>query len=502
MKRNIFIFLIVLFAGLVSAIHFQPASADMAPPPPASGSDLYPSIENTNVRMVSETVLMDIAGYSENPLGEAQVTAQFFMRNMGEVTEQMQARFPLNSPDYILELELKSGDEFCTFIDAPAVYDFSVWVNDEKVDSNITFETILDFRASNPDTGDVYITVPCWAHFDIVFPPGQDVSVKVSYTISGYDPSSRAGGVGNVEYFYVLRTGAGWYDTIGRADIVARLPYDVTNLNFRSCWPDTCVISGKEIAWHFENFEPEENIEIRIMKPSIWLRILTETENLQVNSNDGESWGRLAKAYKDSSDNGRGQLVVWDDLSAELYSLSKDAYQKATELLPNDADWHYGFADLLCRYAEWNEATREDWAACVQQIKLALDIKPNHEAANELLQYLSLDEKLIDLSGPEPIYLILTPQPTATSTPIPSNTPIPTKPLTRTPENTTTSTTAPISTSAPTQTNPSPTPTHPLPSPTESVSPPADSGSATGFVVVGAGLVVLLLIGLALRRKR
>ena len=119
MKRTILIVLIALMTGLVFASQFQPVSADMAPPAPASGSDLYPSIENTNVRMVSEYVLLDIAGSSENPWGEARVTAEFFMQNMGETTEEMRARFPLNFAEYEIKEELESGEESCDFIGSP-----------------------------------------------------------------------------------------------------------------------------------------------------------------------------------------------------------------------------------------------------------------------------------------------------------------------------------------------------------------------------------------------
>ncbi|HNB51236.1 MAG TPA: hypothetical protein PK530_04815, partial [Anaerolineales bacterium] len=441
MKRNIFIFLIVLFAGLVLAIHFQPASADMAPPPPAIGSDLYPSIENTNVRMVSETVLMDVAGASENPWGEARVTAEFFMQNTGDTTEEMRARFPLNFAEYQLKEELESGEEFCDFIGAPAIETIDVWVNDQEAPVEITTKTVVDPLASNEEVGEVNITLPCWAHFDVVFPPGEEVVVKIAYSASGYDRTgggsryqSRTDEKGTTEFSYVLGTGAGWFDTIGKADIVIRLPYDVTDINLWSCYPEDCAISGKEISWHYEDFEPQGNVGIDIIKPPVWQRVLNETANLQQNPNDGESWGRLAKAYKDSLWNSKGIIAFdEDDLEKDIYFLSKDAYEKAVELLPNDADWHYGFADLLCRYAEWNsysnKTLREDWVACIQQVKFALDIKPSHEAANELLQnlyqYPPADTELVDLSGPEPIYLILTPQPTETATPIPSNTPIP-----------------------------------------------------------------------------
>ena len=64
-----------------------------------------------------------------------------------------------------------------------------------------------------------------------------------------------------------------------------------------------------------------------------------------------------------------------------MYRLSRDAYQKAITLLPNDADWHFGFAQLLCWNAEWNnflvDSHTEAWKACVGQIQQVLNLNPN-----------------------------------------------------------------------------------------------------------------------------
>jgi tetratricopeptide (TPR) repeat protein len=64
------------------------------------------------------------------------------------------------------------------------------------------------------------------------------------------------------------------------------------------------------------------------------------------NPNDGEAWGRLAKAYKEVVKMPKGYLRE-DPAGIELYALSKDAYEKCLALLPNDPLWHYGYADLL-----------------------------------------------------------------------------------------------------------------------------------------------------------
>ncbi|MDH5607272.1 MAG: hypothetical protein OEY93_10320 [Anaerolineae bacterium] len=423
LKATAFLLIIYLSAGFIS-----PVLADAAPPPPPAGSDLYPSIENTNVRMVSERVLIDVIANDDNPYGEAKVTAQFFMRNLGDTEEFMHARFPMNSAEYLLEWEMENRSEYCGEISPyPQIEEIKIWVDGVVADARITTKYVEDYNKSSIENKTVYKQINCWAYFDVLFPPQQDVEIKVSYTAYGYKPEPQSG---QTEFAYVIGTGAGWKDTIGKADIIARLPYDVSYQNVLSCYPEDCQLSGKDILWHYEDFEPEGNIIFRIVFPSIWQIILTETEIIEKNPNDGEAWGRLGKAYKESIWVRRG--FWYYDPAEEIYYLSKDAYQKAVDLLPEDADWHYGFADLLCWNAEWDsfgpEEWREtkNWVDCVEQLKSALDINPSHEKANELLQFIhdknerrAINLLIVDLSGDDPDYLILTPSANYTTTTIP-----------------------------------------------------------------------------------
>ncbi|MBN2501287.1 MAG: hypothetical protein JXB38_10960, partial [Anaerolineales bacterium] len=341
-------------------------------------------------------------------------TAQFLMRNLGDTVEQMQVRFPMSHAFFEIESEIESGEESCGYSPFPPIDEIAVWVNDSKVDVDVNYETMLDTMGTLSEA--VYITVPCWAHFDVTFPPGEDVTIKVTYTAAGYMDDQVEG---HIDFAYVLRTGAGWKDTIGKADIVARLPYEVEELNWWGCLPEDCMTTGSEISWHYEDFEPEEDIRFTVIKPSIWQRVLVEMENIQQNPQNGEAWGFMGKAYKEATTLGKGFLT--ESPGPELYKRSKKAYQNAVELLPNDADWHYGFADLLCRNAEWHDHSVEGWMACAGELKQALDVNPAHERANELLQKLDTYQEgridrtpFVDLSGTQPDFLILTPQPSST----------------------------------------------------------------------------------------
>ena len=442
--------------------------------------------------MVSEYVLIDIAGYSAYELGHANVTAQFFMRNLGQNTEKMRVRFPMNHGEYDIEYELTEKEEICRYSVFPSIEKIRVWVDGQEKVLEITQKTLAP-----PDAPEI-TTVPCWAYFDVVFPPNQDVHIKVSYIVSGYG----YGFEGRVQYTYVLRTGVGWKDTIGKGDIVARLPYDVSELNVSSCHPEDCVLAGKEISWHFEDFEPQENIELEIIKPTKWERILEETDNTKENPSDGDAWGRLANAYKDAMVGAK--WIYWDHTpDKKLLALSIEAYQKATELLPNDADLHYEYADLLCNlviYPRYIGDKHEDWVACITMLKTTLEIDPDHEEANELIewinnvqdaQYLGLDYRVVDLSGPEPDYLVLTPQPTVTPamtrswTLHPPNT-FPTEPTLL----------AVVTKSPPTRTA---MPRH-TPSPT--VPPPSPERPNSGLIVGAAFLAAVVIAAYVIYRRR
>lgn len=61
----------------------QNAQADVAPFGPPEGTNPVPGTEITQVRMVAETVIIDIDADTPYAEGLAHVTASFTMRNLG-----------------------------------------------------------------------------------------------------------------------------------------------------------------------------------------------------------------------------------------------------------------------------------------------------------------------------------------------------------------------------------------------------------------------------------
>ncbi len=295
----------------------------------------------------------------------------------------------------------------------------------------------------------------CWAAFSVAFPPQKDVLIEVSYTAEGYFSWNVTG---LVEFPYVMVTGEGWAGTIGVATITLRAPYELNTQTLMGYYPEPATITGREIHWRFVDQEPGSNVGATIVNPAVWDRVNKERQAVERNSQDGEAWGRLGKAYKETIMLNRG--FRWDEGGPVLFQFSREAYEKCVTLLPRDADWHFGYGELLWWNAAYsafgsNIEKRDDLVKAAEQFSLALQINPNHARALEELDNMrwfgSGGEPLVDLDGKKPVFLLLTTTPTAQPTEIAiiiqtATTPFTETPLPPTPTATTAATAAITST--------------------------------------------------------
>lgn len=402
--------LLAIFAVLLATLFsVKSARADVAPPEAPPGTNLVPGSETTQVRMMAETVILTIAKDPADPKGAiARTEASFTMRNLGGVEEKMQARFPLTFFN-------GSSDGFGNF---PEIADIAVRVNGRAVS---TRRELQPFLATEGQSYQEQAEIP-WAVFNVTFPPSQDVTIEVAYTVNGY-------GYYPYEVFkYVLETGAGWNGTIGVADVIVRFPYEVNEKNVWMKEADYAgygdptlggVLGGKEIRWHFEDLEPtwENNIQVLLVAPSLWESILKETSTVTKNPNDGEAWGRLGKAYKEIVRMSKGYLRE-DAVGREMFQLSRAAYEKCLALLPNDPVWHFGYADLLWSHYYFDiHASRKDdtegiLPLILSHLQTALRIDPNTQQARDLLTEISYSvPEAVQVDGDNFIYLGLTATP-------------------------------------------------------------------------------------------
>lgn len=408
MKKTITL-LTVIAVFLVTLFSANSARADVAPPEAPPGTNLVPGSESTQVRMAAETVLLTVAKDPADSEGAiARTEATFTMRNLGSAEEKMQVRFPLTFFN-------GSSDGFGNF---PEIADMAVRVNGKAVS---TRRELQPFLATQGRSYQEQAEIP-WAVFDVTFPPAQDVTIEVAYTVNGY-------GYYPYEVFkYILETGAGWNGSIGVADVIVRFPYDVNDKNVWIKEADYAgygdptpggVLSGKEVRWHFEDLEPtwENNIQVLLVAPSLWESVLKETSTVTKNPNDGEAWGRLGKAYKEIVRMSKGYLRE-DPVGREMFQLSREAYEKCLALLPNDSLWHFGYADLLWSYyyfdirASSKADTEGILPLILSHLQTALMIDPKNQQARDLLTEISYSvPEAVKLDGDSFIYLGLTATP-------------------------------------------------------------------------------------------
>ena len=374
---------LVLFVFVFSlSVFVHPAYADVAPPEAVPGSNLLPGEEETQVRMMAETVTLTISEDPQDTNGAvAETRAVFTMRNLGAVEEKMDVRFPLSFFN-------GNSDGFGNF---PEIGYIAVKVDGKAVSTHSEVQSFVNNDQSFQERDELP-----WAVFEVTFPPGQDVLIEVSYQVDGY------GYYPYQAFKYVLETGAGWNGTIGSAEIILRLPYEANehNVDFSgfSGFGETtqsAAFKGNEVQWKFQDLEPtyESNMQFVIVAPALWNKVLTENENVAKNPNDGEAWGRLAKNYKDIIRLKHGELRN-DPAGMEMFELSRSAYEKCLALLPDDPLWQYGYADLLWPhyyydYYFYGKPDTENLLPTVlMKLKTALELDPDLQQAKELLDWI------------------------------------------------------------------------------------------------------------------
>lgn len=429
MRRKLVIFYMFALI-LVSAFPPKAAHADVAPPEAPPGTNLIPGNETTQVRMAAETVTLTISKDPSYPQQSiARTEAVFTMRNLGMAEEKMQVRFPLSFFN-------GNSDGFGNF---PEIGSIAVKVNGQNVPTRRENQPFVDTENGYKERAEIP-----WALFDVSFPPNQDVTLEVVYTVNGY------GYYPYDTFKYILETGAGWNGTIGSADIIVHMPYEVSDQNIwmsgESGYGVTTpggVLSGNELRWHFADLEPtsENNIQVVIVTPSLWETVLKETDAVTTSPNDGEAWGRLAKAYKEIARMPKGYLRD-DPAGRGLFELSRSAYERCFALLPKDSLWQYGYAELLWShyYFDIYMGSKEDaqniLPLTLMKLQTALALDPNNQRAKDLLAEISYavpdavrkeGDNFIFLGltatpiHPTPyLFLSETPQPTLTDTAAPT----------------------------------------------------------------------------------
>ena len=391
----------------------------LAAVPPPHGVSLFPESTETRVQLAAETVVIEAAANSTGQVPFAKVDATFRLVNHGAEEEQMLLRYPLSSL-YV------DAQPTCAYSPYPPLRYLDARINERAVSYRIEYERVPKPSA---DGAQQSVDRACWATFPVVFPPGGEVSIRLRFE----QEAAIAGYPGLANYVYELDGGAAWDGPAGSLEVTFRAPWLLTEETLLHYAPADGTVGqplGNEIHWRRENFEPGygDNLLVQTVNPSVY-RDINRGRMLYAGSRQADTWGRYALAAKRAILGERGfRDGEWGE---RLYHESFDAYTRVIELLPWVADWHAGFAELLCANAayptfdlDWSEEER--WAACAGQIHKALEIYPRQELALRLAEQYAGDPRWMVLEEGRPVFPILsvTPAPRRSLTPTPTETPL------------------------------------------------------------------------------
>lgn len=344
---------VVLFLALLGAAFWaSPARADIGLPPlnPSAAGLGLPAGVQTNVRMLSETVDLTVeehASQSPDRMGDSPgdwmrglVEAEFHMRNLGTADETLDVWFPLTA-------SLRYPGALAYFPER-IIQDFKVWVDGLPV---------VTEQIAGPDLLEPSQTSQ-WAHFPIAFPAGEDVIVRVNYTV--YPTGRRPFG----GFEYILQTGAGWQGTIGEAAITITLPYTITPENVSQSGksiegdplppsPPGYVIENNTIRWQLRDLEPtaEDNIFIDVLEPQRYRELLQA--RFQVENAPDSVAAQLALAQATENALSLVKLVGNHGGGKLLAEQVNQAYRRALELDPARAETYSRYASWRMRSGDW-----------------------------------------------------------------------------------------------------------------------------------------------------
>jgi hypothetical protein len=425
-KLSLSFFILILFLSMMPAC---PAYADAAPPMNPPGGNVSPEGQ-TEVSMLAETVVIDFRASTDD---SAQVTAEFLFRNLGSQDEQLRVRFPLSG-----DPRLRSIDENSVELYYPLVTDFIAYVDNQQVTTSVVEDTYTGTEYFLGHPGTIY-----WSTFDAYFSVGQNVKIKVRYTLN---PTDYGGGY--IGVFYFLATGAGWKGPIGSADIIMRLPYRITPENFpvyNESSANSLNIIENEVQWHWKDLEPDanDNLDFTMIKPRLWWEVLHARSKIISEPENGALWANLGHAYYQAGTINKGFFA-----DPQLNEWCIQAYEQALKLSPEDIAIHIDFTKVLLDEDPFPDEYPERWERILWEISYILDKDPDNQQAQELVDWVRNIKSGVVFptpGGPMPAYVTPTPtrtyvapilHPTNTiqpsKTPHPSLTPSPTSSLTAT----------------------------------------------------------------------
>lgn len=397
----------------------QFAHADVAPPPAPQLGGLEPfQYQETKVQMIYERVEMEVQSFVNEDLyteSRIVVVAYFTMHNQGNSSESMQVIFPLESFSNC-RMGFGGGNSYTNYF---------IIEDSFQVVLDGTTVPIQKVITDHPDKsvqglGD-YCDKMSWAGFDVTFPVDEDVIIRIQYTMESMGVDSMQ----NIEY--ILETGAGWAGPIQRGYVIVKFPYAATAENVLSGSTPGYQFLYNEAFWSFENLEPtsENNIQISIVSPDTWQRILLLQRDLKENPKLPEKWLELTQIYFDIS------TWHWDNVrSSDYFQKISSTYEKAIAENPDNAELYAKYAEF--RLYNWSprlirQPTEHEAELILSLLNKSLALDSNNQTAQMALSNLLSIAPFITFTPPSTILptstALFTATPSITSTATITSTP-------------------------------------------------------------------------------
>ena len=249
-------------------------------------------ISNEDICMVSESVFITPTGnrIPEAENTEMEVECVFFLENLTDENKHVTACFPFeplygeygiygifsfNGRPYspYNSDSLYSIGNFTDLIESgispdslvPENLRFQCYVNGQVVDVRFLFGTVI------PEEN--LICFPLFAVWDMYFDPHQTLKVENSYYTDWNRYEARS--TTTYSFRYVVKSGATWSGFIDHAVISITVPQELPE----SCSGDSLqvewevtgnpLIDGRTFTWEFEDWEPDDDLEICIHKENL-----------------------------------------------------------------------------------------------------------------------------------------------------------------------------------------------------------------------------------------
>jgi len=207
------------------------------------GETVWP-VNNKHIEMTEEKVVIRYQLDQDRFFADC----LFMLRNTGPATK-IQVGFP-GSEDRVRSLR-----EGKYVSETP---DFRVWVNQHEYPTEI--RTKKRPLHGQPLSEHNYDRVYAWT---MSFKAGQTCTVRTTYSFYGTTYTAERGAD------YVLKTGKLWKGPIGKAEIVVQ---GVPSEYLSKIRPGGYFQRGDTITWHFESFEPDNDIYVEAnIQPLVWI---------------------------------------------------------------------------------------------------------------------------------------------------------------------------------------------------------------------------------------